>query len=1220
MALSVAFQNVNGIRNVQQSLGKVQAATYGDEDIVGLVDTRLNPKGHRMLKKIAIDYHVYSAFRSDGEPSRGVSLLIKKSSVHDVRKVYDDPAGNLLLVRVAAGEEHFLLGAYYGPSGDYVPTYRHLFNRLRGSVEPGEAVIVGGDFNLTFDQELDTEGYVRPHKEKSREYVKMEMQAMGLKDSFREANGERRHFTWERFAGDKRARLDHVLVSGTMLDTLSAVETRHSPIQGFDHKAVIACFGTKMRTPAPYFKAREGMEDDHQYREMMMRAVDRVMKENLEDAEYHRVRELDKRQKAEATVFTAGWRAAPEFVLQQALQECRQITASYSKAKDTQRKEERRRLLNDLTLWEERRRRADTLENNVGRHKAQLELEAHLEKEGIKKFRSNPKVKKLAQERPEKLFLNQTQPPMRRHTVQKAKHPDGTTTEDQLEIMETFHRFWASIYERQVEPDLTLMPTLTSLDDDQADTLGRPVTFAELTKALHGMKNGTPGKDGFRTRWYRALWETLGPLVQDAFASAWDKGKLPDFMMETVITLLPKDKETENPAKYRPISLQPTIFKLFGTVFANRVKPLMEKLCRKEQKAYIKGRQMQEVQLNVSSKIQAALREGREAWVMSLDFKKAFDYMSHEYLHKMMISRNLGQNFVKAAMMTVVGRRAQVKVNERLSQPMKMLSGVGQGDTFAPYIFLLGVDALLQMIEDDPEILPAAEGFSKAEGYADDATPTCSAYEGSLEALRKQVEHFCRLSTMEVNWDKTEVTPIGQPIGRDPCGLRVSSTYKLLGTWFDGKGEVLERNYQEKFKKMEGRIKSWNKQTPTIRGRVLIANAVLSSVFNHLVSFPSRFSEKYALKVQSSLNKYIHKGSHKMRIEESILHEKDGGAGLVDVRRQWLMATVRWLAGDADLSESWRKDVGRWLGQEPTLFEAVRAMVNLEGWQNQVAKDTVDLMWFKKNQIASDDAVENPFGWCRRRTFKTVPDEVRPLKANLKYGLQEDWYPGFSGRNWAEFDLWLSQQPRTTRPVRFAAVASLAQGQEGHRFSFWETVRRHKKGRLKKREKLNCKNKYLVRAESLVDKLRQRWSKNGIDLTLDELDQILDVGFLKDRPKYYDFMFRLGRGIVGFRDVVSRYNHEVRSDCLFCQGCAHTLRHVFCDCEETKRILMEVADKTGLPAMQGEDLIRGQQGLAVDRWQRVQILQFLWLHSLEESTTPADLANLCYRLRSGEVA
>lgn len=263
-----------------------------------------------------------------------------------------------------------------------------------------------------------------------------------------------------------------------------------------------------------------------------------------------------------------------------------------------------------MTVWEERRRRTDNLENNVGRHRAQAELEAFMEREGIKRFRNNPKVKKLSQERPEKFFLNQNQPPMKRHKVEKAKGTDGRVVEDLAEIMKVFQDFWSGIYEREVEPDLSLMPELARLDDGESQRLGRPVTFAELTKALHGMKNGTPGKDGFRTMWYKAMWKPLGPVILDAFGSASEKGHLPDYMMEMVITLLPKDKEVENPAKYRPISLQPTVFKLFGTIYANRIKPLMERLCRKEQKAYIKGRQMQEVQLNVSAKIKAAMKGG----------------------------------------------------------------------------------------------------------------------------------------------------------------------------------------------------------------------------------------------------------------------------------------------------------------------------------------------------------------------------------------------------------------------------------------------------------------------------------------------------------------------------------------------------------------------------------------------------------------------------------
>lgn len=200
-------------------------------------------------------------------------------------------------------------------------------------------MVIGGDFNLTFDQSLDTEGYVREHKEKSKEFVKTEMQSMGLKDSYREVNGDRRQYTWERFAGDKRARLDHALVSGITLEGLSAMEMRHSPIQGFDHKALILCFGSKVRFSKPYFKAREGIEDDPEYRELMVKVV---MEENLDRAEYERIKAMNDRQKSESIKFTQGWLAAPEFVLQQALQNCREVTANFSKSKNMQVKEERR--------------------------------------------------------------------------------------------------------------------------------------------------------------------------------------------------------------------------------------------------------------------------------------------------------------------------------------------------------------------------------------------------------------------------------------------------------------------------------------------------------------------------------------------------------------------------------------------------------------------------------------------------------------------------------------------------------------------------------------------------------------------------------------------------------------------------------------------------------------------------------------------------------------
>ena len=44
-----------------------------------------------------------------------MSLLIKKNSVEETRQLYSDPAGNLILVWVVAGDKHFLLGGILWP-------------------------------------------------------------------------------------------------------------------------------------------------------------------------------------------------------------------------------------------------------------------------------------------------------------------------------------------------------------------------------------------------------------------------------------------------------------------------------------------------------------------------------------------------------------------------------------------------------------------------------------------------------------------------------------------------------------------------------------------------------------------------------------------------------------------------------------------------------------------------------------------------------------------------------------------------------------------------------------------------------------------------------------------------------------------------------------------------------------------------------------------------
>ena len=69
----------------------------------------------------------------------------------------------------------------------------------------------------------------------------------------------------------------------------------------------------------------------------------------------------------------------------------------------------------------------------------------------------------------------------------------------------------------------------------------------------------------------------------------------------------------------------------------------MEKLVHRTQKAYVKGRDISQAQLNVMSKIQAAMQDGLKTTTLCLDFKKAFDKMRHSYMKEMMEQREWDQ-------------------------------------------------------------------------------------------------------------------------------------------------------------------------------------------------------------------------------------------------------------------------------------------------------------------------------------------------------------------------------------------------------------------------------------------------------------------------------------------------------------------------------------------------------------------------------------------------
>ena len=105
----------------------------------------------------------------------------------------------------------------YGPSaGDNPGFFERIFLKIK---EVGnDYTIIGGDWNVVLDVNLDTFNYKRMvNRPRSRNKVKEMMTVHELVDPWREIRPEKRRYTWRKFNTTKQGRLDYFLVSEEML-------------------------------------------------------------------------------------------------------------------------------------------------------------------------------------------------------------------------------------------------------------------------------------------------------------------------------------------------------------------------------------------------------------------------------------------------------------------------------------------------------------------------------------------------------------------------------------------------------------------------------------------------------------------------------------------------------------------------------------------------------------------------------------------------------------------------------------------------------------------------------------------------------------------------------------------------------------------------------------------------------------------------------------------
>ena len=278
------------------------------------------------------------------------------------------------------------------------------------------------------------------------------------------------------------------------------------------------------------------------------------------------------------------------------------------------------------------------------------------------------------------------------HAINKFKdHPSIIKIKEKIEINEKFTFSMSNV------DDITLI--MKNLN------INKPTTF-----------NNIPAKAIVLTS------DISAPIISKIYNDSILSHDFPGPLKKADISPVYKKNELTEKGNYRPVSILPSISKIFERNMYDQISAYIDKHLSKYLCGFRKGYSTQYCLIIMLEKWKKALDKRNLAGALLTDLSKAFDCLNHELLISKLEAYGFDHTSLEFIYSYLLNRKQRTKINNSFSSWADITSGIPQGSILGPLLFNIYLNDIFFFINE-----------STLTNYADDNTPY--AVNPNLDAL-----------------------------------------------------------------------------------------------------------------------------------------------------------------------------------------------------------------------------------------------------------------------------------------------------------------------------------------------------------------------------------------------------------------------------------------------------------------------------------------------------